>query len=140
MIIVFSFLNKEGVVSEQERFVDEMALLNKCQEKLILDLTHDRTKKTEEELFEFENQKKFLDNLNLLKPLGLALTVTRNPKETDKSNILTQIDDFSKKELRKISNSEKDRENSSDFNPSYYKDTGFRFSISDPRRYYFINF
>jgi hypothetical protein len=40
-VSVFAFIDKEGIVTENQKFVDELAVVNEDEEKVILDLRHD---------------------------------------------------------------------------------------------------
>ena len=39
-VTVFAFIDKEGIVTESQKFVDEMAIIDEKEEKVIIDLTH----------------------------------------------------------------------------------------------------
>ncbi len=65
------------------KYVDEMAVIDKNEQKVILDLVHDTHVAHEEEIYAFENPKLYKDNIELLKVLGLAFMEARNPKESD---------------------------------------------------------
>ena len=63
-------MNQEGIISEPVKFVDEMALLNKNREKLVIDLTHEINKIREEELMEFESDVNYSIYIKLYKCRG----------------------------------------------------------------------
>ena len=41
MIIVFAFVDKEGIISESTKYVDEMAVIDQLKQKRVFDLSHD---------------------------------------------------------------------------------------------------
>jgi len=82
-VSIFAFVDKEGIITEMAKYVDEMAVIDKREQKLVLDLTHNNHVGTEEEVYNFENAKLYKDNAHLLQALGLAFMCARNPKETD---------------------------------------------------------
>jgi hypothetical protein len=80
---VFAFVDKEGIISETAKYVDEMACIDIRNQKVVLDLVHDSHVTNEEETYQFENAYLYKENQNLLKALGLAFMCARNPKEKD---------------------------------------------------------
>lgn len=40
-VSVFAFVDKEGIVSEKDKYVDELAMINAKEQKVIHDLVHD---------------------------------------------------------------------------------------------------
>jgi hypothetical protein len=94
-VSVFAFVDKEGIISEMSKFVDEVAVIDKKEQKVVLDMIHDTHAAREEEIYSFENQKLYKDNREILKSLGLAFMCARNPKETDTEKQMREI--FSKK-------------------------------------------
>lgn len=79
-VSVFAFVDKEGIISEMAKYVDEMAALDREEKPLVLDLAHDTYVPHEEEIYAFENPKLYKDNISLLKALSLAFMCSRNPK------------------------------------------------------------
>ena len=73
------------------KYVDEMAVIDKKEQKVVLDMVHDTHAAFEEEIYSFENQKLYKDNLPLLRALGLALMCARNPRETDNDQQLLEV-------------------------------------------------
>ena len=73
------------------KYVDEMAVIDKKEQKVVLDMVHDTHAAYEEEIYSFENQKLYKDNVPLLRALGLALMCARNPKEADTQKQLIEI-------------------------------------------------
>ena len=88
---MFAFVDKEGIVSETGKYVDEMAVVDTHEAKVVLDLVHDSHVKKEEEIYAFENVNLYKENITLLRALGLALMCARNPKETDGEKQLREI-------------------------------------------------
>lgn len=54
-LIVFAFVDKEGIISEMSKYVDEMAVIDKKEQKVVLDMVHDTHAAFEEEIYSFEN-------------------------------------------------------------------------------------
>ena len=90
-VSVFAFADKEGIVSEMDKYVDELAMINSKEEKVILDLIHDVHVKKEEEIYSFENPAIVKENIKILKALGLSFMLAKNPKETDNGTNLKEI-------------------------------------------------
>ena len=84
-------MDKEGIISEMAKYVDEMACIDKEEKPLVLDLVHDTHVAHEEEIYAFENAKLYKDNVPLLRALGLALMCSRNPKENDTEKQMREI-------------------------------------------------
>jgi hypothetical protein len=82
-VSIFAFVDKEGIITEMQKYVDEVTVIDSKEQKLVLDLTHNNHMNTEEEVYNFENAKLYKDNVPLLRALGLAFMCARNPKETD---------------------------------------------------------
>ena len=55
-------MDKEGIISESAKYVDEMAAINKDEQKLVLDLAHDSHVRKEEEIYAFENPNLYKEN------------------------------------------------------------------------------
>lgn len=49
--LVFAFVDKEGIISEMSKYVDEMAVIDKKEQKVVLDLVHDTHAAFEEEIY-----------------------------------------------------------------------------------------
>jgi hypothetical protein len=88
---VFAFVDKEGIISETAKYVDEIAAIDKQEKKIVLDLLHDPQVRKEEEIYSFENPSMFQENVPLLRALGLSFMLARNPKETDRDDKLKEI-------------------------------------------------
>jgi hypothetical protein len=82
-VSVFAFIDKEGIISETAKYVDEIAVIDKNNQKVVLDLAHDSHVSNEEETYTFESEALYKENLSLLRALGLSLMCARNPLETD---------------------------------------------------------
>jgi hypothetical protein len=41
VVIVFAFVDKEGIISESTKYVDEMAVIDQLKQKRVFDLSHD---------------------------------------------------------------------------------------------------
>lgn len=54
-VLVFAFVDKEGIISETGKYVDEIGLIDNKEEKTVFDLIHDSNVKKEEEIYSFEN-------------------------------------------------------------------------------------
>jgi fructose-1,6-bisphosphatase/sedoheptulose 1,7-bisphosphatase-like protein len=39
-VSIFAFVDKEGIVTENQKYIDEVAVVNDKQEKVIIDLSH----------------------------------------------------------------------------------------------------
>lgn len=90
-VTIFAFVDKQGIVTESQKYIDEVALINKKGEKTVLDLQHNTLIKREERIYEFEEKQKFRENIDALKALGLAFMLARNPKLTDSANELQEM-------------------------------------------------
>ncbi|CDW88835.1 transmembrane protein [Stylonychia lemnae] len=93
-VSILAFVDKEGIVSETSKYVDEIGVIDKNQQKVVFDLIHDSHVKNEEEIYQFENSNVLKENQNILKALGLSFMFARNPKESDTEKQLKEI--FSK--------------------------------------------
>jgi len=91
-VSVFAFIDKEGIVTENQKYVDELAVVNEKEDKVILDLAHDPSVIDEEEVYKFEGANEDTqNNMKQLKALGLAMMMARNPKEDDTAKVLEEI-------------------------------------------------
>jgi hypothetical protein len=54
-LLVFGFVDKEGIISETGKYADEIAVIDKQGNKIVLDLMHDSHVTKEEEIYAFEN-------------------------------------------------------------------------------------
>ena len=90
-ISVFAFADKEGIISETAKYVDEIAVIDKLEQKTVFDLIHDAHVRKEEEIYSFENANLVKEHIPLLKALGLSFMLSRNPKETDSDSTLKEI-------------------------------------------------
>ena len=88
-VTVFAFIDKEGIVTESQKFVDELAIINEKEEKVIIDLTHKKDAKSQVFGYQFEGLHGA--NIEKLQALGLALSCCRNPKEGDTNEVLKEI-------------------------------------------------
>ena len=79
-------------MTENQKFVDEIAIIDAQEEKVILDLGHDPHATEEERVYKFECPEEDLkSNSSQLKVLGLALMLSRNPKEADTQKYLQEV-------------------------------------------------
>lgn len=90
-VSILAFVDKEGIISETSKYVDEIGVINSNEQKIVFDLIHDSHVKNEEDVYSFENPLTYKENYNLLKALGLSMMLARNPKETDGEFQLKEI-------------------------------------------------
>lgn len=90
-VSIFAFVDKEGIISEMSKYVDEMAVIDRKKQKIVLDLIHDTHVHHEEDVYSFENKNKYKENIDLLKALGLAFMCAKNPKESDTSQEMIEV-------------------------------------------------
>ena len=92
-VSVFAFIDKQGVCTETQKYVDELAVLDTEEKGIIVDLEHDagltdkenKVYSPEGKLADFEEKKK------KLRVLSLAIMLARNPRETDGPNRLHEV-------------------------------------------------
>ena len=53
-VSVFAFIDKQGVVTENQKYVDEIAIIDQNEEKVIIDLEHDQIASSENRVYKFE--------------------------------------------------------------------------------------
>lgn len=90
-VSIFAFIDKEGIATESQKYIDEIVLINKKGEKQVLDMRHNALIKREDKIYEFEEKRKFKENVDSLKALGLAFMYAANPKLTDTENELHEM-------------------------------------------------
>jgi organic radical activating enzyme len=90
-VSIFAFIDKEGIATESQKYIDEIVLINKKGEKQVLDMQHNALIKREDKIYEFEEKQKFKENIDSLKALGLAFMYAANPKLTDTENELHEM-------------------------------------------------
>lgn len=96
---VMSFIDKEGVISENSRYADEVIVMGPEGKILAFDLVHQSPQDVK--FCGGENDQMMIigtnweENVNSLKPLGLATTVSRNPRiEDTNKNLINLNDDY----------------------------------------------
>lgn len=73
-VSVFAFIDKQGVVTENQKYVDEIAIIDQNEEKVILDLEHDQSASSEYRVYKFEgSEEQRVINQSQLNALGLAM-------------------------------------------------------------------
>jgi hypothetical protein len=82
-VSIFAFIDKEGIISETAKYVDELAIIDKENNKVVLDMVHDSHVINEDETYTFENESLYKEKVQLLKALSLALMCAKNPKVRD---------------------------------------------------------
>ena len=82
-VSIFAFIDKEGIVTESQKYIDEIVIINKKGEKTVLDVQHNNLIKREDKIYEFEEKHKFKENIDSLKALSLAMMLAKNPKLSD---------------------------------------------------------
>jgi len=90
-VSIFAFIDKEGIISETAKYVDELALIDKENKKVVLDLTHDSHVINEDETYTLENKNLYKENLNQLKALSLAFMCAKNPKVRDTYREMVEV-------------------------------------------------
>ena len=88
---IFAFIDKEGIISETAKYVDELAIIDKDNNKVVLDLIHDSHVNNEDETYTFENANLYKDNIYLLKALSLAFMCAKNPKVRDTQKEMAEV-------------------------------------------------
>ncbi len=79
LILEFCFIDHEGIITENTKYVDEMALLGRDSAKIVLDLLHNPNRYKEKDCYSFENPHLINEKTSLIKPLALAMSLTPNP-------------------------------------------------------------
>jgi hypothetical protein len=92
---VMSFIDKEGVISENARFADEVIVMGPEGRLIALDLVHESPLDVQCGM-SAQDQIAFIGNaweesIDSLKPLGLATAVSRNPRITDTCRSLVNL-------------------------------------------------
>jgi len=62
-VSIFAFIDKEGIISETAKYVDELAIIDKENKKVVIDLIHDSHVINEDETYTFENESLYKDNI-----------------------------------------------------------------------------
>lgn len=81
-VSIFAFIDKEGIVTESQKYVDEIVILDKRGDKQLIDLNHNSLQK-EDKIYEFEKKETHSKHIDTLKALGLAMFFTNNPRPED---------------------------------------------------------
>ena len=58
-VSIFAFIDKEGIVTESQKYTDEIVLYDHNGKKQILDMRHDIQCKKEDQIYEFEEPKQY---------------------------------------------------------------------------------
>ena len=92
-VSVFAFIDKQGICTENQKYVDELAVLDVNQNRVIIDLTHDENIPEEEvQVYNYEGAKvEFTDKQKKPTVLSLAIMLSRNPKEDDEAEKLKEV-------------------------------------------------
>ena len=92
-VSVFAFIDKQGITTENAKYVDELAVLNENEQREILDLNHNPNAiDREDRVYSIEGQlTQFFEKNNALNALSLAMMLARNPKETDGPEKLNEV-------------------------------------------------
>lgn len=93
-VSVFAFIDKQGICTENQKYVDELAMLDPKENIINLDLTHqaDNIPDKEVDVYSFEGQlKDFNEKLKNPSALSLAIMLTRNPREDDSALHLKEV-------------------------------------------------
>lgn len=89
-LTVLAFVDQASIVTEAQKHVDQLAVLDNDGKKQVLSLQHKTLLGSEEKTYQFYQQEKFA-NIETLKALGLAAMQTKNPKVTDTREQLQEI-------------------------------------------------
>ena len=90
-VSIFAFIDKEGICTETQRYIDEVIVINKQREKQVLQLHHDPLIKKEDKIYTFNHKFKQNENQDALKALGLAFMLTPNPRTKDTCKRLQEM-------------------------------------------------
>ena len=90
-VSILAFIDKEGIISETAKYVDELAIIDKDNNKVVLDLVHASHVINEDEIYTFENESLYKDNVYLLKALSLAFMCAKNPKVRDTYREMVEV-------------------------------------------------
>ena len=90
-VSIFAFIDKEGIVTESQKYVDEIAVIDKKGEKQVIDLLHHPLIKREDKIYEFENKAVYERNIHSLKALGLSFMHAKNPQISDTCKQLQEM-------------------------------------------------
>lgn len=55
-LTIFAFIDKEGIVTENQKYIDEIALLDKKGEKQVIDMEHNQFTMKEDKIYDFEEK------------------------------------------------------------------------------------
>ena len=81
---VIAFIDCEGIVSENERYANEIAMFDENNKKVIIDLLHDPYVEHEENLYVFEKMSDQYQHNSLKKALAVAMGNCVNPEYSNK--------------------------------------------------------
>jgi hypothetical protein len=94
---VMSFIDKDGVISENSRYADEVIVMGPEGKILPFDLVHQSPQEVKSNNCEHDQMtfigKVWEEHINSLKPLGLATSVSRNPRKNDTYHSLINLND-----------------------------------------------
>ena len=90
-VSIFAFIDKEGIISETAKYVDELAVIDKENNKVVLDMVHDSHVINEDETYTFENESLYKEKVQLLKALSLAFMCAKNPKVRDTQREMVEV-------------------------------------------------
>lgn len=98
-VTIFAFIDKEGICTENHRYIDEIVLINGNRQRQdrqerkvqVLQLHHNPLIKKEDKIYQFNVKHKYNQNINSLKALGVAFMLTKSPKKSDNYKQLQEI-------------------------------------------------
>ena len=93
-VSIFAFIDKEGIVTESQKYIDEIVLIRTAGQKQtaeVLNLQHNTLIRKEDKIYEFEEKSKLRQNIDSLKALGLAFMFAKNPKLEDSQAQLEEM-------------------------------------------------
>ena len=100
---VMSFIDKDGVISENSRYADEVIVMGPEGKILAFDLVHQSPQEVKSNNCEHDQMtfigKTWEEHLNSLKPLGLATSVSRNPRIKDTYKNLINLNEDCVKQI-----------------------------------------
>lgn len=91
---VLAFIDCEGIVSENERYVNEIAMMDEKGKKVIIDLLHDPYVENEKDLYVFEKLADSYSHKSLKKSLAVAMGNCINPEFGNKFEFTKPIFDL----------------------------------------------
>ena len=84
-VSVFAFVDKQGVITETQKYVKELGVLDQKESRVVIDLQHNQEiPEKEAEVYIYEGAKdEFKDSAKVSSVLSLAIMLSRNPSEVD---------------------------------------------------------